>query len=151
LTGTCEDRDVATRLKPQQGFSLIEVMVAFGILAIGMAGVAAMLLTSMQSDQYSIEMRDGDVVAMRQIEYLKSQAADTAISSGVSSYLGYYYQWSLTTGTGIGTDLPTGINQLAITVGWGGSKIDGCTCNALDILCCRFTSKIVNFIFRSGS
>ena len=74
--------------KSQRGFSLIEVMVAFAILSVGMAGVAAMLLTSMQSDQYSIEMRDGDMVALRQVEYLKALAADAGISSGISSYMG---------------------------------------------------------------
>jgi Tfp pilus assembly protein PilV len=133
----------------QKGFSLLEAMVAFGILAIGMAGVATMLIMSMRSDQYSAELRDGEQVAMRVVEQLKADASreDTDIArfgswigsdlyTRTGSLLGYSYLMSLT------TNYPySGLDRLDIQVGWGG---ENCTKDTFGD--CKYTTRVINFI-----
>lgn len=123
-------------------------MVAFTILAVGMAGVGTLLLSSMKSDQYSVQMRQGDSLALKKIEELKAQAADTDIVTHYGSeYLGHddrdfdfaYYKWR------IFPNSPTsGMDQVDITVGWGGDNCKG------DPDKCRYKTRITNFIMRSS-
>jgi len=127
-------------IRSDKGFSLVEAMVAFAILAIGMAGVATMLIMSMQSDQQSAELRDGEHVALRLIEELKADAvrSDMDIShlERTGSILGYPYIWSLT------SNYPySGLDKLDITVGWGG---ENCIPSAVDQ--CRYKTRIINFV-----
>jgi len=134
----------------QRGFSLLEAMVAFGILAIGMAGVATMLIMSMRSDQYSAELRDGEQVAMRVIEQLKADASrenmDITHGGGgwvysnlytqTGSLLGYSFIWSLT------SNYPySGLDRLDIQVGWGG---ENCTKDTFGD--CKYRTRVINFI-----
>jgi prepilin-type N-terminal cleavage/methylation domain-containing protein len=127
-------------LRSDKGFSLVEAMVAFAVLAIGMAGVATMLIMSMQSDQQSAELRDGEHIAMRIIEELKADASrsdmDISHLERTGSLLGYPYIWSLT------SNFPSlGLDQLDITVGWGG---ENCRGDAIDN--CRYKTRIINFL-----
>jgi prepilin-type N-terminal cleavage/methylation domain-containing protein len=135
--------------KSDRGFSLAEVMVAFGILAIGMAGVATMLLMSMQYDQYSAESRDGDFQALKQIEDLRATWSYTStFSTGVVSTAGYYYL--LTFSPSYVSGVATTVSKIDIVVGWGGESSGradcvGKTC-AQDPKCCQYWTKITNFL-----
>lgn len=133
-----------TILKSEKGFSLVEVMVAFTILVVGMAGVGTLLLTSMKSDQYSVQMRDGDFLALEKIEELKGEAADTDILTQYGSQYQdhdgrhFSYRWRI-----VGNSPTTGMDQVDVTVGWGG---DNCRGNPDD---CTYKTRITNFIIRS--
>ncbi len=141
---------MTSMMRSEKGFSLVEAMVAFGILAIGMAGVATMLLMSMQSDQQTAEFRDGELVAMRVIEELKADASrenmDITHGGGqwlsnnlytqTSSLLGYAFIWSLT------TNYPfSGLDRLDMQVGWGG---ENCTKDTFGQ--CKYKTRMINFI-----
>ena len=135
----------------EKGFSLVEAMVAFLILSIGMAGVATMLIMSMQSDQQSAELRDGEYVAMRVIEELKADASrenmdithygrqgwvSSNLYTHTGSLLGYSYIWSLT------TNYPySNLDRLDIQVGWGG---ENCTKDTFGE--CRYKTRVINFV-----
>jgi hypothetical protein len=123
-------------------------MVAFAILAVGMAGVGTLLLTSMRSDRYSVQMRDGDFLALEKIEELKAQAADTDILSNYGSEYQHHddrrfsYKWQI-------SKVPTPsdmypLSRIDITVGWGGENCKG---NPDD---CTFRTRITNFFIQSG-
>ena len=146
-------------LANERGFSLAEVMVAFAILTIGMAGVGTMVMTSVKSDQRSFQLRDGSSLALQLIEQLKSEAIDTEITEtygqvyvatdgksvayGETSYYtdvdGHFaYKWEVT------RDSPTaGMDMIEVLVAWGGSDCKD------DIANCLHKSTATNFIVRN--
>lgn len=137
-----------------KGFTLIELMVALALLAIGMAGVGTMLVASFQSDRYNAQMRRAESISLKLFEKFKSgnpgvtswsdpcqakldpsgKAAytnetciDTTKTSGT-----YYVTW---------TSVPqsSGLTQLNVAVSWGGKS-----CSLSDpskcLHCIRMTS-----------
>jgi len=56
----------------ESGFTLLEVLVAFSILAVGILGLATMLTQSMQYENRSAEMRNADRLIMKVSETIKN-------------------------------------------------------------------------------
>lgn len=130
----------------QDGFSLIEVMVAIAILSIGMVGVAGMLFASYESDAHNGRLRRAEAVAQQIFERFRSgnpgdvSATDPCqkpliFNSGTEGVAAVsdekcidqskatgslYCKWSVTKDFN-----GTGLDQLDVLIGWGGGT--GCS------------------------
>ena len=60
------------RDRSQQGFSLLEVMIAFGLLAFGVLGVTAAQIAGMKSTRNSRQSSEAMYLAQRQLELFQS-------------------------------------------------------------------------------
>jgi prepilin-type N-terminal cleavage/methylation domain-containing protein len=60
------------KFKSKKGFSLLELMVAIGILSVGMAGVGAMLFQSFQSDRYNTKEKRAHAAASQIAERFRA-------------------------------------------------------------------------------
>jgi len=105
----------------EKGFTLVEVMTALLILSVGMLGVAAMLTTSMKSDNYNSYVREAEQLANQKIEELRGKSADTSLAASdsgnwppTSIRSPYCYAWTVTPDT----DTTRRITQVTVTVGW---------------------------------
>lgn len=123
------------------GFSLIEVLVAFLILSIGMLGVGAMLTHSMKTDRYSERQRQSDILAASEVELIKSLSGDSDLSNAKFNNNWATYRWN------IDKDNPTkGLNRVEVEVGWGGSR------DCLnDIDQCKYKTRIINYVIGPSS
>ena len=124
----------------QRGFSLIEVIVAIGVLAVGMLGVTVLFQTAMNSQKHSFMTRTGDSVACEEVEWLKAQAVDAALTNSNGSVTQYYFVRGIT-----GNYPVNGIDRVDITVGWGGND-----CDKDHIDKCKQKTTITNFVMRSS-
>lgn len=139
------------RLQEDKGFNIAEVMVAFGILSIGMAGVITMLIQSMQSDTSSVRMRQGDEVAALVNEMAKGADGDFAATQS-SSLSGTYYRLDMTLTSLLSFSSATSaVNRIDVVVGWGGDdpNRDGCSggnCSEATPECCKYVSRFWNYV-----
>ncbi len=125
-------------IRTEAGFSLVEVMVAFGILGIGMLAVGSMFIASMKSDQANLSQRNGYFLASRVNEELKAitaypelrkqlildygQLGDIEVTRTIwnlqaphPQYRSYVYRWT------IWQDWPgNGQSLMEVKVGWMG-------------------------------
>jgi Tfp pilus assembly protein PilV len=133
-------------MKSEKGFSLIESMVAFGILALGMMAVGAMITSSMQYDRQSMGKRDAVEAAMKKIEEIKSDACDTdvtAVATKSADQGQYHLNWVYYTTEEDGTTaLPAQTYRLVATVGWGG----GTNCNSSTPQNCIYKTAVTSYI-----
>jgi type II secretory pathway pseudopilin PulG len=61
----------------EKGFTILEAMVAFLILSVGMLGVGTLLTTSMSLDRRSTQERNAQYMAIDKIEYLRKLPRNT--------------------------------------------------------------------------
>jgi prepilin-type N-terminal cleavage/methylation domain-containing protein len=67
------------------GFSLLEVLVAISIFAIGILAVASMQLTSIQGNAFGNEMTAATFLAQAKLEELKSVSDVTTLADGADN------------------------------------------------------------------
>lgn len=79
----------------EQGFSLIETLVAVLVLTIGFLGVGKMLQTSMLSDRYNAMQREAHRAATSKVEDIRSRANYPAFAGGTlgTEYMNFLGQW----------------------------------------------------------
>lgn len=147
------------RNSPEQGFSLIELMVALGILAVGMSAIGLMLLSSFQSDRENRNVRRADSV----LRYICEQFSGGNLGVGTSptpfltegsavvrgntmvTDLGdvapgnYYCKW---TSTPYSTST---LSQLDLVIGWGKTRDSTKPCNRDYPENCPFVMRMTNF------
>ncbi|MFC1835328.1 prepilin-type N-terminal cleavage/methylation domain-containing protein [Thermodesulfobacteriota bacterium] len=123
----------------EQGFSVLEVLVAFGILSIGMLAVGTLLVNSMDTDRYSAQHARADFIASRFMEDLKSQAPHTDITTGKRDKGAYHTKWVT-----IPDNPVTGMRTLVVVVGWGGGN--GCSKETPGK--CKHRTSITNYVIQ---
>jgi type IV pilus modification protein PilV len=104
----------------EDGFTLIEVMVALVILSIGLLGLAALQLVAVKGNAFSTEMTYATMLAQQQAEILKSRPyTDADLTEGSHSAVGnskgvqYTVTWNVT------NDSPdTDMKTVNLTVTW---------------------------------
>jgi prepilin-type N-terminal cleavage/methylation domain-containing protein len=102
------------------GFTIIETMVAIAILAVGTLGVASMLMIHFSSDGYAARTRRAESLGMQKLEELKVQNTRiTPLTSGSSADQTYAYKWDVSDYKWSGPGgANSGLRQLDVTVGW---------------------------------
>jgi len=65
----------------QKGFSILEVLIGFIILAIGLLAIAALQTTSVKGNYFSNNLMQATYIAQDRLEYLKNVSFDS-LSSG---------------------------------------------------------------------
>ncbi len=120
---------------------MIEVMVAFAILSIGMLGIGKMLVDSLQSDKTSQRTRLGDTVAMTRYEIIKHMALEqNVLDESVFSDGPFVVDVEV-----VSHSPCSDITRVIIRVGWGGSrcKTQNVKSHRLD---CKYVTEASNFI-----
>ncbi len=103
-------------MRMAKGFSLVEVLIASAILAVGLMGLASMFPTAYTNVDRSGDQTVGVTLAEQQLELLRNRsyialAAGTTTETAIPGYAGY------TRTTTIQNDIPTtGVKQVMVTV-----------------------------------
>lgn len=102
------------------GFTLLEVMIALVVLAVGLLGLAALQLVSVKSNAFSSEMTYATMIAQQHAEILKNLPyTDADLNPGSHSAIGsskgvqYTVTWNVT------DNIPTtNMKSVNVTVQW---------------------------------
>ncbi len=112
------------RMKNQKGFTLIEVMIAMVILAVGILGLAPLMVLSIYSNTYSQDLTQATAIAQDRIEQLKN-----AGSLGVCPYAdttngidGIYNRTIRADDATSDATVPAGIYRIKVTISWTDKK-----------------------------
>jgi type IV pilus assembly protein PilV len=103
----------------QSGFSLIEVLIAMGILALSMLAAASMQFSSIRNNASGNMVTQANMLAKAQMEVLKNTADITTMANGVENNIdangqpGGIYNRSWTV-----ANLGTTARRIAVTVQW---------------------------------
>ncbi len=107
-----------------KGFTLIEVMISMVILAIGILGLAPLMVLSIYSNTYSQDLTRATAVAQDRIEQLKNQG-----NFGVMPYTeatndidGTYDRAILVDDTSTDGTVPAGVYRIKVTISWTDDK-----------------------------
>jgi len=106
--------------KRSEGFTLLEVMIALVILAVGLLGLAALQLVAVKSNAFSSEMTYATMLAQQHAESLKNLPfTDGNLTPGAHTAMGsskgvqYTVTWSVT------DNVPaTDMKSVNVTVQW---------------------------------
>jgi type IV pilus assembly protein PilV len=92
--------DMKETLINQKGFSLIEIMIALIILAVGLLGIAGLQITSIKGNSFSSYVTQASILAQNKLENLRNlpyedpkltggQPAEQITKSGIVFTIGY--------------------------------------------------------------
>ena len=102
------------RLRRAGGFTLLEVLVAVGILCIGILAVGSMYVTAMQKNYFSGHVTEGDALAQEQLEvFLRTPYDELVPGSGQTVQGEYTVSWDIADAT----PLPL-TRAITVTVTW---------------------------------
>jgi len=109
-------------VKRSEGFTLLEVMIALVILAVGLLGLAALQLVAVKSNAFSSEMTYATMLAQQHAEVLKSLPfTDGNLTAGehepiekpISKGARYTVKWNVTDNVPV-----TDMKSIKVTVQW---------------------------------
>jgi type IV pilus assembly protein PilV len=111
------------RLKDKKGFTLLEVMIAMVILAIGLLGLASMHIMAIKGNSFGQQMTVASTMAQNQLEQLR-QTTGTLVNGNdtVTDQNGITYtrQWTVTLNSP-----QQGTTTVVITINWTGPTGQG--------------------------
>ena len=96
----------------ESGFSMLEMLIAMTILAIGLLGVAALQLTAINGSSYSMRYNQATVHISDKFEQLKNASSSADIKSGEETIGGYTIKTTVTPGPA------TGVSDVLIEATW---------------------------------
>lgn len=104
----------------EDGFTLLEVLVAMIIISIGILGLAPMLVVSMQGNQFSREVTDVAYIAQDRLEQLRNQTVITPIPlyETTTGIKGIYTRAVNVSDQTVDGSIPPGVYRLSVTVTW---------------------------------
>ena len=109
---------IRIKLKGNQGFTLLEVLVAMIVLGVGLLGLAPMLVLSMQGNQFSREVTEAAFLAQDRIEQLKNQTIISPIPFYETTATGDYYRMVNVSDRTVDNTIPPGVYQITVTINW---------------------------------
>ena len=104
--------------KGEKGFTLIEVLVAMIVLAIGILGLAPMLVISMQGNQFSREVTEAAYLAQDRIEQLRNQTIISPIPFDETATIGDCTRVVNISDQSVDNTIPPGVYRLTATINW---------------------------------
>lgn len=110
--------------KNDKGFTLIEVMISMVILAIGILGLAPLLVLSIYSNTYSQDLTRATAVAQDRIEQLKNAGnfAFMPYNEGPTTIDGTYDRTIRVDDTSTDGTVPAGVYRIKVTISWTDDK-----------------------------
>ncbi len=135
----------------EEGFTLVELMVAMAIFSLGLMAVVTMVSSSASSDRRSMQERDANFVAMEQLELLKGLGMQsTSLSTTTTEVGAFTVRWEVsdlpvTIASSLSGTTAGGLQRVDLVVGWGG---DNANCDT-DPYQCRRVRIITNYIMVS--
>lgn len=112
------DIPMACKLQNKKGFTLIEVLIATLVLAIGLLSLATLAGTVIRGNSFSNKMTTATTLAQEKLEDIQRQGYSNASSSteNYSSIAGYSAYKRI---TNVATASPaTGMKTVTVTVSW---------------------------------
>lgn len=109
---------IRLKLGGQKGFTLLELMVAMIVLAIGLLGLAPMFVMSMRGNQFSREVSETAYLAQDRIEQLKNQAIISPIPYYETATSGGYTRTVNVSDQTIDGTIPPGVYRINVTLNW---------------------------------
>lgn len=107
------------KLRVENGFTLIEVMVSIVILAIGLLGLAPMMAISITGNAFANEATEATVLAQDKIEELKNKTAFASIPLSDSVAVDAQYTLvSRVDDTASDGTVPVGVYKIFVRVRW---------------------------------
>lgn len=108
------------KMKNQKGFTLIEVMISMLIFAIGILGMAPMMVTSMFGNAYSREETQATVLAQDKFEKLAKQASISPLpwTENTSNLYTIYSRNTRVDDNSTDAGVPVGLYKIKVTVNW---------------------------------
>jgi len=107
------------KLRVENGFTLIEVMVSIVILAIGLLGLAPMMAISITGNAFANEATEATVLAQDRIEELKNTATFASIPQSDSVDVdGKYSVVSRVDDSVSDGTVPVGVYKIFVRVRW---------------------------------
>jgi type IV pilus assembly protein PilV len=110
--------------KNEKGFTLIEVMISMVILAIGILGLAPLMVLSIYSNTYSQDLTRATAVAQDRIEQLKSAPnfAVVPYTETTNNVDGTYNRTILVDDASTDGAVPAGVYRIKVTIAWTDDK-----------------------------
>jgi len=111
-------------MKNQKGFTLIEVMIAMVILAVGILGLAPLMVLSIYSNTYSQDLTRATAIAQDCIEQLKNAPNFGACpyndaTNGIDGIYDLAIQADDATSD---ATVPAGVYRIKVTISWTDKK-----------------------------
>ena len=110
--------------KNDKGFTLIEVMVSMVILAVGVLGLAPLMVLSIYSNTYSQDLTRATAVAQDRIEQLKNQGnfAVMPYTETTNDIDGTYNRAIRVDNVSTDCAVPAGVYRIKVTISWTDDK-----------------------------
>lgn len=110
--------------KNDKGFTLIEVMISMVILAIGVLGLAPLMVLSIYSNTYSQDLTRATAVAQDRIEQLKDDPnfAVLPFTETTPGIDGIYDRDIRVDDTSTDGTVPAGVYRIKVTISWVDKK-----------------------------
>jgi len=109
---------IKLKLSGQKGFTLLEVLVAMIVLAIGLLGIAPMFVMSMRGNQFSREVSETAYLAQDRIEQLKNQSIISPIPFNETTTSGSYTRTVNVSDQTVDGTIPPGVYRINVTLNW---------------------------------
>jgi prepilin-type N-terminal cleavage/methylation domain-containing protein len=110
--------------KCEKGFTLIEVMISMVILAVGVLGLAPLMVLSIYSNTYSQDLTRATAVAQDRIEQLKNAGNFAVVPYGDTTYNinGTFNRTVRVDDATTDGTVPAGVYRIKVTIAWTDDK-----------------------------
>ncbi len=111
-----------SKLRKNSGFTLIEIMIAIAVIAIGIFGMMSLVITVMKGNTLSKRVTTATTIAQEELENFKRMDYDNAVDdSGSDTAHNIVYYWE----ADVQDDTPaTDIKTITIDVYWSSGGTD---------------------------
>ncbi|EQB63683.1 MAG: hypothetical protein RBG1_1C00001G1262 [candidate division Zixibacteria bacterium RBG-1] len=115
---------MSKKLKNQKGFTLVEVMISMVILAIGVLGLAPMMVTAMYGNAFSKDVTSAAFLAQDSMERLKNQSVITPIpyTENDNGLFNVYNRSIRVDDSGSDGTVPPNVFRILVTMSWTDKK-----------------------------
>lgn len=115
---------MSKKLKNQKGFTLVEVMISMVILAIGVLGLAPMMVTAMYGNAFSKDVTSAAFLAQDSMERLKNQSVITPIpfTQTDNGLFNVYNRTIRVDDSGSDGTVPPNVFKILVTMSWTDKK-----------------------------